>query len=341
MLIKSLKLKDFQKHRTFKVVFSPTITSIRGATDSGKSALLRALRWICLNDWGGSDFIREGAAEARVEIEAVLSKRNALVARSKGKENTYELNGDVFRAFATNVPEEVAAVLKVTPINFQSQHDPPFWFADTAGQVSRNLNAVIDLSVIDEVLSRAGAAVRESSERKAVCQERVQELQAEWDAMSPQQVRIKEYEKLEQYRNQVQEMESRSHRLEQFRSDICAYQEVHRSATAQTVACRVLRDEVRSFLQDRKQEEQLREMIQRICELRKVPEPPDFSEIQKSYDQVKQAQGQWEVLRQLVQKIQQAQARHKSSRIQAAAALQKFHDRTQGENCPLCQNPLS
>ena len=70
MILKSIKLINFQTHQEVKLDLSPTITTIKGPTDSGKSSVLRALRWVCLNDIPGDEFIREGATCARVILRA-------------------------------------------------------------------------------------------------------------------------------------------------------------------------------------------------------------------------------------------------------------------------------
>lgn len=176
-MLKSLKLYNFQAHRKRLIQFDPAITTIRGPTDVGKSAVLRALRWLALNDTGGDEFVTWGADEAVaiVELEDGAGGE-AKIVRRKGRENVYKLNGQVFKAFgAGKVPDTVAQALDLNEINFQKQHDKPFWLDDPAGEVSRQLNKVIDLSVIDTALSNAAKMVRQSRERVSVSEARLGE----------------------------------------------------------------------------------------------------------------------------------------------------------------------
>ena len=133
-MLRSLHIKNFQVHTDLKIEFSPTITSIKGPTDSGKSSVLRALRWVCLNDMAGEAFIREGACS----VLALLRIGDRKIGRGKGQiGNVYRLDDREFKAFGQgNVPQEIAQVLQLNEINFQGQHDAPFWFAETAGEVS-------------------------------------------------------------------------------------------------------------------------------------------------------------------------------------------------------------
>lgn len=174
-MLKSLKLYNFQAHRKRLLTFDPGITTIKGRTDAGKSAILRALRWLMLNDMGGEDFISWGEREAVVILELEHNEIAAKVVRRKGPENVYKLNGNVFKAFgAGKVPDLIEEVLRVDEVNFQKQHDSPFWLGEkNAGEVSRQLNRVIDLSVIDTAISNASKMVRTARERVTLTEERL------------------------------------------------------------------------------------------------------------------------------------------------------------------------
>lgn len=149
-MLKSITICDFQNHVKRTIDFDERIMTITGPSDAGKSASLRALRWLMTNQPGGDGFIREGARDAVVEIDIDDHK----VKRSRGKSgNLYFLDGSEFKAFGNTTPDDIQSVLNVGTVNFQGQHDPVFWFAETAGEVSRQLNAVVDLSIIDESLT--------------------------------------------------------------------------------------------------------------------------------------------------------------------------------------------
>jgi exonuclease SbcC len=203
-MIEKVKLRNFQRHRAKVLVLSPEITTITGSTDAGKSALLRALRWALLNDKPNADFIRWGAKFAKV-IALVNGFRLARIQRP-GR-NEYRMNKQVFRSFGTGVPDPIRAALACSEINFQGQHDPAFWFSLSPGEVSRQLNAVIDLSVIDEALGKVSASVRSASERKRLSEEDLAKVKEERRLLAGQRSRRDEFKRLEEAYEEVENLD--------------------------------------------------------------------------------------------------------------------------------------
>jgi len=158
----NLKIRNFQPHGRFTIDLDPHVTTIVGPSDRGKSSIIRALRWLCTNQPAGNAHIKEGkkfsAVRLKVDDNVIIRKRSA-------SKNTYSLNGEEFKSFGSDVPDSIAKLLNLGPVNFQQQHDSPFWLSDTAGQVSRSLNAVVDLDVIDRALS---TAAKNSTKAKAI-----------------------------------------------------------------------------------------------------------------------------------------------------------------------------
>jgi len=55
-LIRSLEIENFQSHELTKLDLHKGLNVIVGPSDQGKSALIRALRWLCYNEPKGTDF---------------------------------------------------------------------------------------------------------------------------------------------------------------------------------------------------------------------------------------------------------------------------------------------
>lgn len=170
-MLTRLYIKNFQSHSDRVIDFDPHITVIIGRNDVGKSALLRALSWLAFNRPAGDEFIRWGEKTATVE----LTVDGHTITRTKGKENSYRLdNGEPYKALGQGVvPEVIANVLNLGPVNFSNQLDPPFWFCETAGEVSRQLNSIVDLGVIDDVLAGAAAKVRSAQSDISLTEQRL------------------------------------------------------------------------------------------------------------------------------------------------------------------------
>lgn len=179
-MIERLTLRNFQAHAKLKIDLSPTITTIVGPSDAGKSSVIRALRWLTFNRPGGETFIKAGTDKSTVTLE--LDSRE--IRRSKGKENTYHLDGKPLKAFGADVPEDVVKLLNLSEVNFQQQHDAPFWFSLSAGEVSRQLNQIIDLGTIDTTLGNLASLSRKTNTEIDVVSQRLLSAQQERDDLS-------------------------------------------------------------------------------------------------------------------------------------------------------------
>jgi predicted ATP-dependent endonuclease of OLD family len=170
-VLESLRLKNWQIHQQRTIKFDPRTTTIIGPTDSGKSALLRALKWIALNQFAGpaNSFIHWNAAFSKVKLRV----DGHTIIRKKGKSNTYALDDKEFKAIGDKVPDEIANLLNLTDANFQSQFDAHFWISDSPGQVSRELNQIVNLNVIDEALASVASQARKTNAEIEICRERL------------------------------------------------------------------------------------------------------------------------------------------------------------------------
>jgi len=144
-MIQSLELYNFQSHRSSRMKFHPGVNIIVGPTDSGKTSIIRALRYVATNRPSGEGFISNWADDMRVAVECDEGK----VERTKGKENLYKLDDTEFRAFGTSVPEEIVGVLNLAEANIQQQLDSPFLISNSPGEVAQHFNRIAHLEKID------------------------------------------------------------------------------------------------------------------------------------------------------------------------------------------------
>lgn len=171
-MFEKLIINNFQCHRKLVLDFDEHITTIVGSSDHGKSASLRALYYLCTNSPSGVAFIRHGASDTKIHLK--LSGSSIKRHRSRESTNLYILDGKSFTALRSNVPEEIAFLLNIIPdINFQRQQDPPFWFSKTPGEVSRELNQIINLGLIDKTLSNLASNLRQARATVSVSQDRL------------------------------------------------------------------------------------------------------------------------------------------------------------------------
>jgi DNA repair protein SbcC/Rad50 len=173
--LEKMLLENVQRFERLEVEFSPGITCILGESDKGKSSLLRALRWICLNKPRGDSIIRWGEKLCRVRAKwdghKIKRERN-------GSTNVYQLDKkEPFKAFRDEVPPDIQDVLRLSSYNFQSQQDPIFWFNLSPPELARELNKLVDLELIDTVMSRLDSRKRGLGSERGVVEQRLQEAQ--------------------------------------------------------------------------------------------------------------------------------------------------------------------
>ena len=181
-MLERLQIQNFQAHDKLRIDFDPHITCIIGTdNDVGKSAIIRALRWVCTNEPGGGAFVRHGTKGTTVRLlvdgHTITRRRSA-----SGDVNTYELDGQEYKAFGRGVPEPIARLLNVTPTCWQGQHDAPFWFGETAGEVSRQLNAIVNLGIIDDTLAGVARTLNHARTRLEVAETDLTAAKKEYDA---------------------------------------------------------------------------------------------------------------------------------------------------------------
>lgn len=199
MMLEKVSLQNFQTHSKLVLTFDERITTIVGKSDVGKSAIVRALEWVFLNRPSGDAFIKDGKQFARVRAYV----DGHTITRKKGKQNLYIVDGQELKAFGSKVPEPVEDILHISELNFQRQHDSVFWLSQSPGQVSRELNRIINLEVIDSSLAEAGRRMRESKSALEITEGRVQEAKKEKTSLAF-----------------VDSMDSQLKRLEKMDSDI-------------------------------------------------------------------------------------------------------------------------
>ena len=159
MKLTKILLENFQAHRHTEIELD-AITLITGSSDSGKSSLVRALRWGFFNRAPKGNFMLDRKGTTRVTL--TYDTGDVLIRERGPKVNQYQLNGDVFKALKTDVPAEVSKFHGVTLDNCQWQLHHYFLLDETGGNVAKRLNEVADLSIMDESLKTVNALVRDA-----------------------------------------------------------------------------------------------------------------------------------------------------------------------------------
>ena len=159
-MLKHLLIENFQSHKHTELVFDDGINIIIGQSDSGKSAIIRALNWVINNKPSGEAFRSDWGGETSAQLKLGIYE----VERLKGKDNIYHLIDDgsktLFKSFGQDVPEEIEKLLNFSSLNIASQFDSPFLLAMSGGEVAKYLNSIVHLDKIDTSISSINSTLR-------------------------------------------------------------------------------------------------------------------------------------------------------------------------------------
>ncbi len=185
-MITKIEIKNFQSHKNTVLEFDKGVNVICGESDNGKSAVIRAIRWVVENQPQGTEKINSNWNEDFKEpLSVKLYTEKGYVERIRDKKrNGYNIckNGEeeiVFDAIGKGVPKEVIDFLNVSDVNFQFQLDPPYLLTKSAGEASKYLNEIVHLDSIDKIMSIADSDKRQLSSEQKIVETDIKKLEEE------------------------------------------------------------------------------------------------------------------------------------------------------------------
>jgi exonuclease SbcC len=212
-MIKSLHIQNFQSHQNTELELSNGVNAIVGPSDSGKTAIIRALRWLVWNRPLGDEFRSNWGGNTVVHLDI----KSETISRVKTKKDNCYLIEDClektenrfdarFDAIKADVPEEVVRALNMNEINLQQQLDAPFLLSDSPGEVGAHFNRIAHLDVIDIGTKNVQSWTRQIE----------QDIRSGESHLKQQQEELKNYDHLDKLEKEVEVLES----LDQQRSSL-------------------------------------------------------------------------------------------------------------------------
>ena len=170
-IIKHVEIKNFQSHEYTIVEFKDGLNTIIGESNSGKTSILRAIRWCLDNDPKGSDFITTGRDDCSVTV--VFDDGTSIIRkRTRNDSGTYDVVGktiqpdgtvskwtQTYKGFANNLPIEIMNIHQMpkvnltkdicTHLNMMSQLDGPFLVTESPQVKAAIIGRLTGTQIID------------------------------------------------------------------------------------------------------------------------------------------------------------------------------------------------
>ncbi|MBS4535987.1 AAA family ATPase [Clostridium sp. D2Q-14] len=163
--ITNVEINNFQSHKNTKIDFINGLNVIVGPSDQGKTAIIRAIKWVLYNEPLGDFFIRHGENEVSVIITFNTGEKVKRL-RSKSK-NIYVYickNGseEIYEGFGTNPPIDIVEKLNIKKINLDSkesksinigeQLEGPFLLSQKNSIKANAIGRLVGVHVVDKAV---------------------------------------------------------------------------------------------------------------------------------------------------------------------------------------------
>ncbi|MCK5601369.1 AAA family ATPase, partial [Candidatus Pacearchaeota archaeon] len=198
-MIKNLHIENFQSHKDTGIQFQPGVNVIIGGSDKGKSAIIRALNWVCNNKPIGNAFMSNWGGETIVTLDKVKRRRT----KSKNEYYLAPIETPLL-AFKNDPPLEILNYFNMGDINWQHQHDSSFLLSSSDGEVARMLNKTVDLTIIDTSHANINKAITAANTDKKYCEANIKDIEIkleDFDEVEAMQKAVKKVKRKTGYKS--------------------------------------------------------------------------------------------------------------------------------------------
>jgi exonuclease SbcC len=199
-MIQSVEIENVQSHKKTFLEFVPGVNIIVGLSDSGKSTILRALRYCIKNQPSGEDIRSWWGGDTSVSVNF----DNGQISRvRKSGFNGYVLGKSEFIALKSDVPDEVKAFVNMTDTNLQQQLDASFLLSSTSGEVAKYFNKIANLDKIDTATANVNSWISKLS----------QDIKYKESDLEVNEKKLQEFDFIEKLEIEVESLEILENRL--------------------------------------------------------------------------------------------------------------------------------
>lgn len=221
--IKQIRLMNFQIHKSLTLDLQDGMVALVGQSSSGKTAVLRAIRFCLYNQMPGNSvaaMISHGETHCEVEITFDDGLKVLRVRDSKTKDNYYIVTtqdgevrldtpgtGPVKDVVSAHGMRLVSFLTNKDSLNYASQHDAPFFINASPQERMKAVGILSNTEVTDAGIKIAAANIRENKKVAADLRKTLSEKNARLKEIGPLKARQKKLEKAKELIHSITTLE--------------------------------------------------------------------------------------------------------------------------------------
>lgn len=222
-----MEIINFQSHDYTDLYFKNGVNVIIGPSDSGKTAIIRAIKWVLFNEPSGSAFVKQGTEETRVLL---YFSDGTIIERGRVKNKNYyilehEDKIERFEGFGQNVPADIseASGIRKTALNGQNlmisiadQLESPFLITESPSVKSTAIGALAGTDIIDKALSSLNKEVYDNKNY----------LKSQENLLDKQKEELRKFEYLEEEKRELDIIRNQIEQIEYFENRLILLEEI-------------------------------------------------------------------------------------------------------------------
>lgn len=227
-----LTIENFQSHKYTEIDFHRGLNVFVGPSDSGKSAIIRALRWVLFNNPRGREMIREGANRCQVSLQ--LDDGTVIIRTRSKSVNRYTLitpdqEEMVFEGFGSEVPREIVEAHQIKPIHLEKQEiflqvdtqlEGPFLLSESSGTKAKMIGYISGAHLIDSAIKSTKRDYQNLQSMERVFEEQIKEYDEKLLPYDNLDVLGEQLQLLEQRYQQIVEKDRRLQRWKELQAKL-------------------------------------------------------------------------------------------------------------------------
>jgi septal ring factor EnvC (AmiA/AmiB activator) len=241
----------------------------------------------------------------------------------------------------SDVPEDIQNILNLGPENIQGQHDGPFWFNLSAGDVAKNLNRITNLELIDSTIQKLNERVRKATYGLGSAEDNLKKAKEQFEELSYVPDLAKEFSYLEELDAKIFDVKDEIEWLGKKNKASREYTETINSNTQFLSDSEELMDLAEEIIAAEKPLIGLGKLIKNIMDLEeKIKEVPDITPLESIVVDIRTTSSEMADIKYRLREVWDRQKSLKQATTEYRHVKNELMDEL-GNRCPLCGGKLN